>query len=55
MKLTEAIKKYFSRYDDEDEDEKKKKKKKKPPIKAGSYFQEARKDYEKALEEAEKY
>jgi len=62
MKLTEAIKSYFSRYDDEEDNSDgtlkkvyKKKKKKKKPIKAGSYFKKARGDYEKQLQEADDY
>jgi len=60
MKLTEAIKNYFSKYDeDEDESEgtKKKvyKKKKKKKTKAGSYFKKARGDYEQALKDADNY
>lgn len=62
MKLAEAIKKYFGKYDDtEDETEgikkpvykAKKKKKKKTP--AGSYFKKKRKGYEKMLEDAGDY
>jgi hypothetical protein len=56
MKLTEALKKYFGRYDEDDEEKKKKKKiKKTPPIKAGSYFKKKRGRYEEALKEADKY
>jgi len=55
MKLTEAIKKYFGRYEDDKEEEKKKKKKKKTPVKAGSYFKKKRVAYEEALKEADKY
>jgi len=64
VKLTEAIKKYFGRYDEtEDESEtalKKNyapppKKKKKKKISAGSYFKKKRTGYEKALEEADNY
>lgn len=71
MKLTEAIKNYFSRYDDENEDAdakakakaesesnlKKvyKKKKKKKKTRAGSYNPKAREQYEKDLQAADEY
>ena len=55
MKLREAIKSYFSRYDEDDDSAKKKKKKKKKPVKAGSYFKKARGDYEQALKDASDY
>lgn len=60
--IRDTIKKYFSKYDEDEEDSEgtlkkvyKKKKKKKKPVKAGSYFKKARKDYEKELEEASDY
>ena len=60
MKLTEAIKNYFSKYDEDDSDGTKKKvykkkKKKKGGVKAGSYFKKTRGDYEQALKDAGDY
>jgi len=58
MKLTEAIKNYFSKYDEDDSEGTKKKvykKKKKKKTKAGSYFKKARGDYEQALKDADNY
>lgn len=66
MKLTDAIKKYFGRYEEADEYEESdesegikkpvyKKKKKKKKIPAGSYFKKKRDKYEKLLKEADEY
>ena len=58
MRLTEAIKNYFSKYDEDDSEGTKKKvykKKKKKKTKAGSYFKKARGDYEQALKDAGDY